>query len=151
MGSVFGGRGLGLCGNGMRASRFLLSLFQAHFRSRGNHRRCIHYNAVSPHEDWMHPFPSLPHPWLAAPVVRPNDVGNRSSLHPSLPRPSTHAHGQCRSCGCGAQSRPHEMRGRRGQRRRKGDRGGRGFPPILGNKCQEGERDEMSQSGMGLG
>ena len=46
--------GLGLCG--MRVSRSLP--LRAHFRSRGDHHRCIHYNAVSPHEDWMHP-PSL--------------------------------------------------------------------------------------------
>ena len=34
----------------------LLLVLRAHLRSRGGHHRCIHYNAVSPHEDWMHPL-----------------------------------------------------------------------------------------------
>ena len=67
--------GLGLCG--MRVSRSLP--LRAHFRSRGDHHRCIHYNAVSPHEDWMHPHWCI-HPTHNCSLGRTGGRGRRLEI-----------------------------------------------------------------------
>ena len=130
----------------------VLVVLRAHLRSRGGHHRCIHYNAVSPHEDWMHP-PALPPSLDAASDGRTDDglttaVGWRVvvvavgwdswdgrtleiSRACSLLQRRNRFCGQCRSCSCSAQSRS-PSHGRRG--RRHGGRGGGEESPIRVNE-----------------